>query len=94
MSTGKNIILQKIAKHNKKFIIFKIHFLGTKWHQRRKILTPAFHFNVLQKYFTILKEHSEQIVRSLDNNGKEKVVELVPFLTYHTLSAICGKCKF
>lgn len=28
---------------------------STKWSQRRRILTPAFHFNILQKFLSIFK---------------------------------------
>ncbi|NP_001352146.1 Cytochrome P450 9-like precursor [Nasonia vitripennis] len=61
---------------------------GEKWQKRRKILTPAFHFNVLERYLTITVENSERAVKSLRGKG-ECVQDLVQFLTQHTLNIIC-----
>uniref|UniRef100_A0A1A9WW89 Cytochrome P450 n=1 Tax=Glossina brevipalpis TaxID=37001 RepID=A0A1A9WW89_9MUSC len=36
-----------------------------KWHSRRKILTPAFHFNILQTFNEIFKEESLKLLEKL-----------------------------
>ncbi|XP_032666496.1 cytochrome P450 4C1-like [Odontomachus brunneus] len=61
---------------------------GAKWHSRRKMLTPAFHFNILREFFNILTEEGERMVQKLKNDG---VVEmnLEPFISEHTLNIIC-----
>ncbi|XP_046742333.1 uncharacterized protein LOC124408992 [Diprion similis] len=62
---------------------------GKKWHERRKILTPAFHFNVLQQFVGIFNEQSEKLVRSLCLEGDEVVDDLVHLLHKYTLNSIC-----
>ncbi|XP_024890530.1 cytochrome P450 4C1-like [Temnothorax curvispinosus] len=62
---------------------------GTKWHSRRKILTPTFHFNILQHFIQILIEEGENMTKSLKNAGGTVVKNLVPFFSEHTLNAIC-----
>ncbi|XP_053982182.1 cytochrome P450 4C1-like [Hylaeus volcanicus] len=62
---------------------------GTKWHQRRKILTPAFHFNILQQFVHVFVEESNYLIDSLKNEGGPSVQELVPFYSKHTLSIVC-----
>ncbi|XP_011864532.1 PREDICTED: cytochrome P450 4C1-like isoform X1 [Vollenhovia emeryi] len=62
---------------------------GAKWHTRRKILTPTFHFNILQKFVEILIEESESMTKSLKKEGGTVVKDLIPFLSEHTLNAIC-----
>uniref|UniRef100_UPI003B6372B6 uncharacterized LOC105567836 n=1 Tax=Vollenhovia emeryi TaxID=411798 RepID=UPI003B6372B6 len=62
---------------------------GAKWHTRRKILTPTFHFNILQKFVEILIEESESMTKSLKKEGGTVVKDLMPFLSEHTLNAIC-----
>ncbi|XP_023246853.1 cytochrome P450 4C1-like [Copidosoma floridanum] len=62
---------------------------GEKWRQRRKILTPAFHFNILKKYMDITEEQGESLIRYLQTDGKESVQSLVPFCSRFTLNIIC-----
>ena len=67
-------------------------FKGNKWHERRRILTPAFHFNILKKYTDIIIENSEKMIEILKI---EKIGEsdqnLLDLITNYTLSVICGK---
>lgn len=62
---------------------------GAKWHSRRKILTPAFHFNILQHFVEILIEEGENMTKLMKNTGGTVVKDLVPFVSEHTLNAIC-----
>ncbi|XP_026325771.1 cytochrome P450 4C1-like isoform X2 [Hyposmocoma kahamanoa] len=61
---------------------------GSKWQRRRKILTPAFHFNILKRFFITLEENSQRLIQSLEkSNGK--TIDIIPVLSFYTLSAIC-----
>ncbi|KAL6416378.1 hypothetical protein ACFW04_013527 [Cataglyphis niger] len=64
---------------------------GTKWHARRKILTPAFHFNILKQFTDILIKEGDYMTESLKDVGGTVVKDLISFITEHTLNAICGK---
>lgn len=86
------------AKHIEKNVIYNaIHpFLktglltskGEKWHTRRRLLTPAFHFNILKEYLEVFREESNRLVSALKQaNGK--VVDIIPVATQFTLNTIC-----
>ncbi|XP_025266590.1 cytochrome P450 4C1-like isoform X1 [Camponotus floridanus] len=62
---------------------------GVKWQTRRKILTPAFHFNILNQFVDILIKESDCMTRSLKDVGGTVVKDLLPFISEHTLNAIC-----
>ncbi|KAL7303068.1 hypothetical protein TKK_0004284 [Trichogramma kaykai] len=62
---------------------------GAKWKQRRKILTPAFHFNVLKRYVDIAIENDEKTLQQLKSLGESSEQQIVPFLTNFTLNVIC-----
>ncbi|KAL0134225.1 hypothetical protein PUN28_001197 [Cardiocondyla obscurior] len=62
---------------------------GSKWKLRRKILTPTFHFNILQHFIESFIEESENMTKSLQNIGDAVVKDLTPFISEHTLNTIC-----
>lgn len=70
---------------------YLVFILGAKWHSRRKILTPAFHFNILQQFVGILIEEGNRMTQSLKDLNGTVVKDLMPFISKHTLNAICGK---
>lgn len=62
---------------------------GRKWQMRRKILTPAFHFNVLQQFVDVFIEESERMNQILKSEGGPLVKDLLPLISEHTLNVIC-----
>ncbi|XP_011878425.1 PREDICTED: cytochrome P450 4C1-like [Vollenhovia emeryi] len=62
---------------------------GTKWHKRRKILTPTFHFSILKQFVEILIEEGNLMVKTLKDSKKTTVDDLMLFISSHTLNAIC-----
>ncbi|KAI6172966.1 hypothetical protein M3Y98_01031400 [Aphelenchoides besseyi] len=64
---------------------------GRKWRSRRKLLTPAFHFNILQKFQTIHDEEAkifvQQVRKFADTN---KTFDAYPFLKRCALDIICS----
>ncbi|CAL7940665.1 unnamed protein product [Xylocopa violacea] len=62
---------------------------GRKWQVRRKILTPAFHFNVLQQFTDIFLEEGNQLIKKLKSEGGPVVQDLLPLISEHTLNIIC-----
>uniref|UniRef100_UPI00213A431B cytochrome P450 4C1-like n=1 Tax=Vanessa atalanta TaxID=42275 RepID=UPI00213A431B len=62
---------------------------GAKWHQRRKILTPAFHFNILRHFSTILVENSERFVEDLRSETDKTGTDIYPLIAGMTLNSIC-----
>lgn len=63
----------------------------TKWRFRRKILTPAFHFRILNDFLPIMNEEATKLIRKLNQtkylNGN--VVDITPLIALCTLDTIC-----
>nr|ACT34901.1 cytochrome P450 monooxygenase [Panonychus citri] len=67
---------------------------GNKWKQRRKLLTPAFHFRILNDFLPIINENAEVLINKLnqltDNkSGESKVIDILDYITLTTLDVIC-----
>lgn len=39
--------------------------IGDKWHSRRKLLTPTFHFNILEEFLSPIENQCKILVRML-----------------------------
>jgi cytochrome P450 len=72
--------------------LLSLLFVGPKWHNRRKILTPAFHFKILEDFFDVFMEQSSILVDKLQREiGNEAGFDIFPYVTHCTLDIICGE---
>lgn len=61
---------------------------GSKWHQRRKLLTPTFHFKILEDFVHVFNEQSAILVERLHEKVGQDF-DIFPFITLCTLDVIC-----
>uniref|UniRef100_A0A336KFI5 CSON009392 protein n=1 Tax=Culicoides sonorensis TaxID=179676 RepID=A0A336KFI5_CULSO len=61
---------------------------GAKWHKMRKLLTPAFHFQILEQFIPIYEEHGKIFVQKLRNLSTDQVIDVVPWFHAYTLDVI------
>lgn len=67
---------------------------GDRWHSHRKIITPTFHFSILDGFCDVFAEQSEVLVQKLSKHaGTGKAVDICPYVTKCALDIICGECK-
>ncbi|KAH8404761.1 hypothetical protein KR222_000529 [Zaprionus bogoriensis] len=59
-----------------------------KWHARRKLLTPTFHFNVLQNFLDIFKQESHKLITVLQQHVNEEL-KLNHVVPQFTLNNVC-----
>lgn len=64
--------------------------VGGKWRARRKMLTPAFHFNILQQFIPIFHHHASVMMEELKCLEKQGPIDVGPHLVNYTLRSICG----
>lgn len=62
---------------------------GTKWRSRRKLLTPAFHFRVLDSCVAIFNEQAKVLVSKIRDSAHLDFVDLFPMMTHCTLDVLC-----
>lgn len=64
---------------------------GDKWHAMRKIITPTFHFKILEKFCEVFDKQSTILVDCLEKYVNEDSFDVVPYITNCALDVICGK---
>ncbi|KAL3270267.1 hypothetical protein HHI36_009320 [Cryptolaemus montrouzieri] len=90
-------IILGTKKHSRKSVIYLLllNWLndglllskGEKWTQRRKILTPAFHFSILKNFLAIFNEECEKIIEVINNKSSE-TMDVVALCSEFALYAI------
>lgn len=62
---------------------------GQKWHQRRKIITPAFHFKILEQFVEVMERQGNVLIETLSKlQGQE--IDVFPLVSLYALDVICG----
>lgn len=61
---------------------------GQKWFSRRKTITPAFHFGILQSFVSTFDCNGNIFVEKLKNY---EALDVYPFVVLYALDNICGK---
>ena len=64
---------------------------GQKWHTHRKMITPAFHFSILESFVEVFSEKSEILISKLQEEVGSKGFNVCPYITKCTLDIICGE---
>ncbi|XP_037782766.1 uncharacterized protein LOC119579100 [Penaeus monodon] len=62
---------------------------GRKWHSRRKLLTPAFHFRILEDFLDIFTSQTDTLVRRLRARADGRAFDVFHYITLCALDIIC-----
>ena len=67
---------------------------GTHWHKHRKMITPSFHFKILQDFQETMNLNSLKFMEKLRKAAEgEGIFDLQDMVHTFTLDVICGECK-
>lgn len=61
---------------------------GKKWHDRRKIITPAFHFNILLQFIDVFNYQNKIFINKINEMNDEKPFDVYNFMTLMSLDII------
>ncbi|KAM4837278.1 cytochrome P450 4V2 [Thomomys bottae] len=62
---------------------------GSKWRSRRKMLTPTFHFTILEDFFDVMNEHANILVKKLEKHVDQEAFNCFFSITLCALDIIC-----
>ncbi|GFG28601.1 hypothetical protein Cfor_08057, partial [Coptotermes formosanus] len=62
---------------------------GEKWHTHRKMITPTFHFTILDSFVEVFSEKSEILISKLRKEVGSQGFNICPYITRCTLDIIC-----
>ncbi|KAL3271395.1 hypothetical protein HHI36_021877 [Cryptolaemus montrouzieri] len=61
----------------------------TRWKKHRKIITPAFHFQILEKFVAIFERSTLVLIKKLKEQQEKKNLDIYPLVDLCTLDIIC-----
>ncbi|XP_077521034.1 cytochrome P450 4c3-like isoform X2 [Amblyomma americanum] len=63
---------------------------GEKWRSRRRLLTPSFHFRILEDFMPTINKESMILAKKLGQRSREnETLDVVPLIALCTLDIIC-----
>ncbi|EAT45358.2 AAEL003399-PA [Aedes aegypti] len=62
---------------------------GEKWFQRRKIITPTFHFKVLEQFVTVFNREAQTMVDVMRKHVGGKEFDVYSYVTLMALDSVC-----
>ncbi|XP_058823814.1 cytochrome P450 4C1-like [Topomyia yanbarensis] len=62
---------------------------GEKWFQRRRIITPAFHFKILEQFVAVFNKEADVMVTNLRKHVGGKEFDIYSYVTLMALDSIC-----
>ncbi|ETN67452.1 cytochrome P450 [Anopheles darlingi] len=62
---------------------------GEKWFQRRKIITPSFHFKMLDQFMDVFNREGDILVKQLEKHAGQKEFNIYDYITLYALDSIC-----
>jgi cytochrome P450 len=63
---------------------------GEKWYKMRKIITPAFHFQILEQMVEVMDRNGQIFIEKISKfDGQE--IDVFPLISLLALDIICGK---
>jgi cytochrome P450 family 4 len=64
-----------------------------KWFERRKIITPTFHFKILSQFFDVFQKQSKNLCREFENAADGRIFDITPYISMTVLKSLCGKLQ-
>ncbi|XP_063913529.1 cytochrome P450 4d2-like [Zophobas morio] len=62
---------------------------GPNWKIHRKLITPAFHFKILEQFVDVFEADGDILVEKLSKESGKKSVDIYPYITRCAFDAIC-----
>lgn len=62
---------------------------GSHWQKRRKIITPTFHFKILEQFIPIFNAAGDILVEKFNKEVNNEIIDVYPFVTAYALDVIC-----
>jgi cytochrome P450 len=64
---------------------------GSTWRRHRKIIVPAFHVKILDKFVHTFNANSKILLERMERYAGGTGFDIYPYMNFITLDIICGK---
>lgn len=63
---------------------------GARWRRQRKLITPTFHFQILEQFLEVFDKQSDVFVEKLEKEIDGGPFDIMPYVTLCALDIMCG----